>query len=166
MKILFGSEAKKAEKFFEEAEKEAKLSLCLRAHCGAVIVKDDKVIGRGFNSPPKNNSQFRTCLQEYDIPAGFRHDRTCCIHAEQRAIENARSRGHKTERASIYFTRLDENQKRTPSNRLCCTICSRAVLDASISEFILEWEDGTVRTWPADEFNKLSHEYKTPILKK
>lgn len=165
MKILSGLEAQEAKKFFKEAEKVARRSLCLRANCGSVIVQKGKIIGRGFNSPPQNNSKFRTCLQEYDIPAGFRHDRTCCIHAEQRTIQDAISKGHKTSGTLIYFTRLDENKNRVPSGRLCCTICSRAVLDAGISEFVLEWEDGTIRSWPTDEFDRLSYEYKTPILK-
>ena len=165
MKILSETESQNAMKFIMEAAKVAEESLCLRANCGAVIVKDGNVIGRGFNSPPQNNPKFRTCAQEYDIPVGFRHDRTCCIHAEQRAIVDAIKKGNDTQGATIYFTNIDHSKKPIKSYRLCCTICSRAVLDAGISEFVLQWEDDTVRSWPTDEFNSLSYEYKTPIKK-
>lgn len=160
------NEQEKAEslKFFEAAAKIAEKSLCLRAQCGSVIVKNGQIIGEGYNSPPQNDAKFRICLQEYDIPAGFRHDRTCCIHAEQRAITDALKQGKDIKGAQIYFTRIGKGKKRVPSHRLCCTICSRAVLDAGISEFILEWEDGTIRSWTADEFDKLSYQYNTPIL--
>lgn len=163
MRILEGKEKQEAIKFLEEAARVAAGSLCLRAQCGSVIVKDEKVIGRGHNSPPQDNPDFRTCSCEYDIPTGFRHDRTCCIHAEQRAIIDAVKNRNDARGSQIFFTRIDENKNRVPSHRLCCTICSRAVLDAGISEFILEWEDGTTRAWSADEFDRLSYEYKTPI---
>ena len=81
MRILTGEEEKEALPWFKKAAEVARQSLCLRAKCGAVIVKNGKIIGQGFNSPPQNGPKFRTCLNEYDIPAGFRHDRTCCIHA-------------------------------------------------------------------------------------
>lgn len=163
MKILNDQEAEEARKYFEEAGKIAESSLCLRAQCGSVIVKDGRVVGTGFNSPPQNDPNLRTCLNEYDIPANFRHDRTCCIHAEQRAIVDARARNEEIKGSAIYFTRIEEDKKRAPSHRLCCTICSRAVLDAGIAEFLLEWEDGSIRSWPTDEFDKLSFENKTPL---
>ena len=90
---------------------------------------------------------------------------TQTTHAEQNAIKDVIMKQKDVAGAIIFFTRIDENKRRTSSNRLCCTICSRAVLDAGVSEFILEWEDGTVRSWPADEFNQLSYEYKTPVKK-
>ncbi len=163
MRTLNDREAKEVLIYFEEAAKWAEKSLCLRAQCGAVIVKNGKVIAGGCNSPPKNDPRLRTCLAEYEIPSGFRHDRTCCIHAEQRATKDAYTNGQDTAGAAIYFTRINSDKKREPSYRLCCTICSRAVLDAGIVEFFLEWNDGTVRSYPTDEFNRLSYEYKTPV---
>lgn len=164
MRILEGQEQQDAIKLIEEAAKVAAQSLCSRAHCGAVIIKDGQVIGQGFNSPPQNDPSLRTCLDEYNIPAGFRHDRTCCIHAEQRAIADAKTRGQDTSGANIYFTRVNNDGVREKSYRIVCTICSRAVLDSGIKEFILEWEDGSVRSYGAKEFNDLSYEYKTPKI--
>ena len=163
MKTLSETEKKEAGIFFDEAAKVAEGSLCLRAKCGSVIVRGGEIIGKGYNSPPQDNPEFRTCLQEYDIPVGFRHDRTCCIHAEQRAIEDAIRHGQDMIGAIIYFTSINGEKKRQPSNRLCCTICSRAVLNTGIAEFILEWEDGTIHSYSTDEFDRLSYEYKTSL---
>ncbi len=163
MKHLNENESKEALKWIDLAAEVANQSPCLRAHCGAVIVKDVKVIGKGFNSPPQNNPEFRTCLNEYDIPAGFRHDRTCCIHAEQRAITDAIRQGHDTKGAKIYFVRTDESGNKLNASRLVCTICSRAVLDAGIVEFILYWEDG-IRSYNTKEFNEGSYAYMTPSV--
>ena len=164
MRILEGQEQQEALKFIEEAAKIAVQSLCLRARCGAVIVKDGQVIAWGFNSPPQNNPGFRTCLDEYDIPSGFRHDRTCCVHAEQRAIDDAKVNGKDIKESKIYFSRVNDAGVREKSYRIVCTICSRAVLDAGIKEFVLEWEDGSIRGYGAEEFNDLSYQYKTPKL--
>jgi len=51
MKYLTGSDKKDALRYIEEASKIALNSTCLRSKCGAVIVKERKIIGEGFNSP-------------------------------------------------------------------------------------------------------------------
>ena len=161
MKILKGKEEQEALNWFKEASKVAADSLCLRSKCGSVIVKSGKVVGKGFNSPPQNKVELRMCLNEYDIPAGFRHDRTCCIHAEQRAIQDGLRKGKDMSGGRIYFIRIDEQGNKLKSKDLKCTICSRAVLDAGISEFALYSENG-VQIYDTEEFNRLSYQYKTP----
>ena len=61
----------------------------------------------------------------------------------------------------IYFIRIDEQGNKLKSKDLKCTICSRAVLDAGISEFALYSENG-VQIYDTEEFNRLSYQYKTP----
>ena len=164
MKKLTGSEEKEAMGWIEEAANVARQSPCLRAHCGSVIVKNGEIIGRGFNSPPQNNPEYRTCMNEYEIPAGFRHDRTCCIHSEQRSVMDAIRQGHDTKGSKIYFVNVDEDKNKIQAYRIVCTICSRTVLDAGISEFVLYWTDG-VRSYDTHEFDQLSFQYKTPAIK-
>ncbi len=163
MQLLSRAEAEGIFKYFDRCATVARQSICLRAHCGAVIVKDDKIISEGRNGPPLDNPAFRTCLREYDIPAGFRHDRTCCIHTEQRALDQANRSGQDLKGARIYFIRVDKDGNKLQADALVCTICSRAVLDAGISEFALYWTDG-IRVYEAAEFNELSYEYRTPRL--
>lgn len=164
MKLLDGDRKQEALKWLDEAAKVAAQSLCERAHCGSVIAKDGELISSGFNSPPQNDPKLRTCLQEYDIPEGFRHDRTCCIHAEQRAIQNALKVGKDLTDASIYFIAIDKEGEKIMATDMKCTICSRAVLDAKIKEFIFYSPEG-VRSYDPAEVDTLSYEYKTPLIK-
>ncbi len=164
MEIIKGEDAVNASKWIDEAFQTARHSICLRAHCGAVIVKNGEIIGRGFNSPAGNDPKNRRCLAEYAIPEGFRHDRTCCVHAEQRAIQDALKNNREMAGADIYFSRADDAGNKLKSKDIKCTICSRAVLDAGISRFFLEFEDG-IRAYGTKEFDDLSYEYKTPLAR-
>jgi deoxycytidylate deaminase len=164
MRILKESEEQDALKWLDEAARVAKGSLCDRAHCGSVIVKDGAIVAEGFNSPPQNDGALRTCLNEYEIPAGFRHDRTCCIHAEQRAIQSAHKAGKDMSGAKIYFVAVDEAGNKVKATDMKCTICSRAVVDAGMAEFIFYAAEG-VRSYDPAEVDALSYEYKTPLKK-
>ena len=125
-------------------------------------MKNGKLISEGFNSPPQNKLELSTCLNEYDIPLGFRHDRTCCIHAEQRAIQNAMKAGQDTNGAKIYFIAIDDKGNKIMATDMKCTICSRAVLDAGIKEFIFFCREG-IRSYNPEEVDKLSYQYKTAL---
>lgn len=160
MRILENLEAQEALRWFDLTAEVASRSLCHRAHCGSIIVKDGELLAEGFNSPPRNKDEYRTCLNEYDIPAGFRHDRTCCIHAEQRAIENAIKAGKDVAGSRIYFVAIDREGHKIMATDMKCTICSRAVLDAGIAEFAFYTAAG-VRVYEPAEVNALSYEYKT-----
>ena len=47
--------------YFNEAAKEAEKALCLKDKCGAVVVLDNEIIGRGFNAPANNDISNRKC---------------------------------------------------------------------------------------------------------
>ncbi len=87
MRILSGIEARNAEFFFNEALKLCESSYCLSSQCGSVIVKNGLIIGSGTNSPP-GHVKIDKCLKD-DLSENFRSDRTCCVHAEERAILDA-----------------------------------------------------------------------------
>lgn len=163
MCILEGREAQEALAWFDKTAEAASRSLCHRALCGSIIVKDGELLAEGFNSPPRNRDEYRTCLNEYDIPAGFRHDRTCCIHAEQRAIENALKAGRDVAGSRIYFVAIDREGNKIMATDMKCTICSRAVLDAGIAEFAFYTAEG-VRVYEPAEVDALSYEHKTPRI--
>ena len=138
---------------------EARRSLCLRSRCGAVIISSTgALIGRGYNSPPLD-CPIALCRKD-SLPASFRSDRTCCLHAEQRAVFDALAR-HSGELAgsTLYFIRLDAAGNPEPAGDPYCTICSKTALDVGIGTFVLWHERGPV-AYGTQEYNELSFAHR------
>lgn len=109
MKYLSGKEEKEALAYINEAARVALESTCNAAHCGSVIVQNDEIIGRGFNSPPLNLESQRRCEHSKDSYHPKVTDKTCCVHAEQRAIMDALKKNpDKLAGSRLYFVRLDK----------------------------------------------------------
>ena len=160
MRYLTGSEAEIAEKFINTAAGEAKKSNCLRSQCGAVIVNDGKIIGKGFNSPPGNKKPER-CIKE-DLPEDFVSDRTCCIHAEDRAVRDALVKNPaKVMGSRLYFIRL-KNGEIVKAGKPYCTMCSKMALDAGLAEFVL-WHEEGICMYGTEEYNDLSFKYRKEL---
>lgn len=158
MKYLKGQQEKEAIRWMNEAAKIAEGALCLKAKCGTVIVKDNEIIGQGYNAPPLDKDENRMCDKE--VSAGKeKYDRTCCMHAEWRAIIDALKRNpEKLKRSKLYFTRVDDNRQIKKSGNPYCTVCSRMALDSDIEKFVL-WHDKGICEYPTNEYNKLSYQY-------
>lgn len=124
-----------------EAAREA---TCLRSRCGAVVIDiDGAVIGRGHNSLPGDCAPA-ACRKETLAPT-FKSDRTCCLHAEQRAIMDAlRTAPDRLAGATIWFVRLDDEGRPKPSGAPYCSICSKMTLDVGIGTFVLWHATGFV----------------------
>jgi deoxycytidylate deaminase len=159
MRYLSNEERKKAEGYFDEAAKAARNSTCNRHKCGAVIVSGDTIIGSGFNSPPLNKEDQRRCSNSKEMYNKKITDKTCCVHAEQRAIMDAlRNNPSKIEGSRLYFMRLDKDNNTTKAGKPYCTICSKMSLDVGIKEFTL-WHENGIGIYNTDEYNTLSFEY-------
>ena len=158
MKFLSDSEEKIALSFINQAVEIAKSSPCFRSKCGSVIVKDNEIIGRGYNSPPLNQ-KLNHCLKD-DLPTDFKSDKTCCLHAEQRAIMDAlKNNPQKINGSRLYFIRLDTKNNIIKAGKPYCTICSKMALDSGISEFVL-WHEEGICVYDTEEYNQLSFNYK------
>lgn len=159
MRYLEGQKENEAEEWMREAARAAEKALCLRAKCGTVIVKDGKIVGEGYNAPPLDNPKYRMCHVEFRLPQKFKYDRTCCLHAEWRAIiDGLKKNSDDLVGARLYFTRVDNNGRILRSGAPYCTECSRMALDSGIEEFVL-WHDEGICVYPADEYNQLSYQY-------
>lgn len=146
------------EQYFREAGKVAEKALCLRDKCGAVIVKDGVIIGRGYNAPPKDDTTMRKCHLELVMSPKPKSDRTCCMHAEWRAILDAQSTG-KIVGSVLYFVRVNEQGELKESNGIpYCTVCSGFALDTGIAQFGLWTKDG-VKMFETKEYNELSYQF-------
>jgi deoxycytidylate deaminase len=158
MKYLSKQEEKEVFKYFEKAAEAAANSCCLRSKCGAVLVKDNEIIGVGFNSPPLNK-KLEKCIKD-ELNPEFKSDKTCCIHAEDRALrEGLKYDPKKVLDARMYFIRLDDRGEMKRSNSPYCTMCSKMALDEGIAEWAL-WQDNGVAIYDAEEYNNVSFNYK------
>ncbi len=146
-------------KFIEAAIREAGKSTCKRDRCGSIIVNDGEIIGKGYNSPPAGLESQRCCSRDKNSLHKKITDKTCCIHAEQRAIFDAlRNSPQKIKGSTLYFIRLDNDGKITIAGKPYCTICSKSALDCGIKYFVLYHKEG-ICTYETEEYNKLSYTY-------
>lgn len=159
MRYLSGNEEIEALRYLDTAALTASSATCARHRCGSIMVKDGVIIGRGFNSPPADSEAQRRCSNSKDSYNKKVTDKTCCIHAEQRAIIDALKKNpDKVTGSRLYFMRLDSDGNKTRSGRPYCTICSKMSLDVRIKEFVL-WHDDGICVYETDEYNTLSFGY-------
>lgn len=130
----------------------AKKATCTRSKCGSIIISGNEVIGVGYNSQPCDT--VMSCFKDTLAPT-FKSDKTCCVHAEQRAIMQAlKNNPDKIVGSTLLFIRLDENDNPKRSGSPYCTICSKMALDAGIKYFTLWHKEG----WTAYETNYYNQE--------
>lgn len=151
----------KHEQYFLEAGEVAKHALCLRDKCGAVIVLNGVIIAQGYNAPPNDDVGNRKCDLELRESRKPKSDRTCCLHAEWRAIITAIKSGKILSGSTLYFTRIDEDGNLKRSGSPYCTVCSRLALDVGITHFAL-WQDAGVAIFTTREYNDLSYQFHIP----
>ncbi|MEK6900471.1 MAG: hypothetical protein AABX05_05085 [Nanoarchaeota archaeon] len=160
MKFLSGEEEKIALEYLAEAAEAAAFSTCGRSQCGSLIVKNYAVIGKGYNSPPNSLESQRRCSYIKDSYHKKVTDKTCCVHAEQRAIMDALQKNpDKLSGSRLYFIRLDEKGKSSRAGKPYCTICSKMALDSGIAEFVL-WHEEGICVYDTVEYNELSFRYR------
>jgi len=157
MEFLYERDKFDALNFIHLASEIALKAKCDRSKCGSVIVKDGQVIGYGFNGPP-SETQKRCHITKRSYHSKVT-DKTCCVHAEQRAIMDALIKNpNKIFGSRLYFVRLDKSNMPKRSGRPYCTICSKMALDAGIKEFVL-WQENGICVYNTDEYNELSFRY-------
>ncbi len=144
--------------YFAEAAKEARKALCLRDKCGAIVVLDGEVIGRGYNGPPQDDIACRKCCLDLVASPKPKSDRTCCVHAEWRAIIDAVRAKRDIQGSALYFTRVDDTGDIIRSGTPYCTVCSRLALDSGIKTFALWHEDG-IELYDTKDYNELSYRF-------
>jgi dCMP deaminase len=95
------------EQFMSIAKNAASKSTCVRRHVGAIIVRNNEIVARGWNGVV---GVFRNCMDAgcprctaaSDANVGY--EQCICIHAEQRAIAEAACRAISTKDALIYVS--------------------------------------------------------------
>lgn len=158
MKRIEGQEFEEIRPFFEAAARVADEATCLRAKCGSVIVKNSVIIGRGYNSPALDDESQRLCEADMDTTVKPKYDKTCCIHAEWRAVLDAcKTNADKLAGAVLYFMRIDDQGGFTDAGDPFCTVCSRLTMEAGVAEFALYNSNGA-DIYPLNAYNLKSYE--------
>ena len=154
---LSGDAAAAATVLLELAAEQARAATCLRGLCGSVVADvTGLVLGGGGNSLPGGCVPVTCRKADGGLAPGFKSDRTCCTHAEVRAIVEALRTRDDLSDAAVYFTRVHPlTGARVTSGRPYCTICSKLALEVGLSHFVLEHDFGIV-AYPADLYNDLS----------
>jgi dCMP deaminase len=116
------------ELFMDTAFSFAKRSPCLRRKVGAVLVKDNRIIGEGYNGPPqgqKHCDELDGCLREkLKIPSGERSELCRAVHAEMNIIAYCAKNGISTKGATLYITTAP------------CTNCAKPIIVAGIEKVV------------------------------
>lgn len=95
-------------------------SHCVRAHVGAVLAKDTRIISIGYNGPPAGT---HNCDEEWPDAGCDRDSKGSCslaLHAEENAILYAVKNGSKISGATLYTTLSP------------CIACARLILSSGI----------------------------------
>ena len=138
----------------------AKNSTCEKSKCGSIILKNNKIIGKGFNSPPKDSESQRRCQNSKETYHNKITDKTCCVHAEQRAIiEVLKKNPEKIKNSTLYFIRLGKEGNKSFAGKPYCTHCSKLALDVGIVGFVL-WHEKGICIYDIEEYNDLYFGYK------
>ncbi len=155
MRYINSEEVREIEMYIAMAAEEAKKSGCSKSKRGSVIVKEGKIIGRGYNKPTLLEL-CDPCIRR-DINDKSRVELCSAIHAEQMAILDAVNSGRSLKGARLYHIKV-ENGGIKPSDDISCTVCSRIILVSGIEEVVL-WHTAGYAVYGAEEFNRLSFEY-------
>ena len=147
-------ELKETKRYMDLAAEAAKKSTCKKSQRGAIIVKNGKIIGKGYNKV--TIEEFcNPCIRE-EIKDNSRVELCSAIHAEQMAILDAINKKETTNGARMYHIRV-KNGKEIPCGDPSCTVCSRLLYEVGI-EFVILHKNGYAVYQP-DELNRLSFDY-------
>lgn len=130
------------EYFLEIARLVAKRSTCLRRSYGAVIVKDNIIVGTGYNGAARgepNCIDTGICArQEFNVPKGERYELCVAVHAEQNAI--IAGDPVKMQGSTIYVSGYNFDDQ--PTSGEPCLLCKRMIKNAMISRVVYLDENG------------------------
>ncbi len=117
------------EYFMRIARVVASRSDCVRRQVAAILVKDRRVIGTGYNGTPKGatNCSGGGCPRcASDAPSGTRLDECLCLHAEENAILQAAYHGTSVNGAVLYCTASP------------CLLCTKKIINSGVVEVVFD----------------------------
>ena len=113
--------------FMDEASIEEEKSTCIRRKVGCVVVRDNKIIVRGYN---RQTGGIKPCTEvgcirnEFHVKPGERREICRYICAEQVVVSDAARLGISLDNSTIYVTYFP------------CSICAKILVNAGIKKII------------------------------
>ena len=143
----------------------AERSTCLRRKFGAVLVKNNTIIGTGYNGSARGvvNCDEIGCIKNImDMPQGRAYDYCPAVHAEENAIINS----NRSDRigSTLYIAGIDDNGNYTMA--LPCQRCQRKIINSQIKEVVILRDDGTPLRLDVQEYVKNDTLWYKDLMKK
>lgn len=141
--------------YLDVAKQISKRSTCMRAHIGAVIVRDDQIISTGYQGAPRKTKdcfERGFCLRtELKIPHGQRYELCRSVHAEMNAIINAARAGVSLLGGDIYIY----GEKATTGeifDVFPCFFCKRMIINAGLKRVIVRTKDNDINVFYVEDW--------------
>lgn len=137
------------EYFIGIAEATANRSTCLRHQLGAVLVKDRRILGTGYNGAPRGLPHCVDvgCMRDkLKIPSGTMHELCMAVHAEQNAVIQAALHGASTEGSEMFITHAP------------CAVCTKIMINAGVKRIVYR------NHYPDDFAKKLLKQAKIKVV--
>jgi len=131
----------------------AQRSHCVKAHVGAVLARDTRIISIGYNGPPAGT---HNCDEEWPETGCARDSKGSCslaLHAEQNAILYAVKNGARLEGATLYTTLSP------------CIACARLIFSAGIKQVYFSKSYAQYKGIPSDEGVDFLNRFGVPTVK-
>jgi dCMP deaminase len=112
------------EYFMDFARLASDRSVCNKMHVGAILVRDNRILGTGYNGP---SSGLAHC-EEGKCDADSRPDKHCikAVHAELNAVIHCALHGVSTKGSTLYTTNFP------------CSQCALMIINAGIVHVVYE----------------------------
>jgi dCMP deaminase len=128
-------------------------SHCVRAHVGAVLAKDTRIISIGYNGPPAGT---HNCDEEWPELGCDRDSKGSCslaLHAEENAILYAVKNGSKIAGSTLYTTLSP------------CIACARLILSSGIKLVFFKDSYAEYKGLPSDEGVDFLRRFGVEVIK-
>lgn len=125
--------------FMNLANDLAKRSHCVKAHVGAVLAKDTRIISIGYNGPPAGTHNCDEEWPESGCPRDSRGSCTLALHAEENAILYAVKNGASLQNSTLYITLSP------------CLPCARLIFTSGIIKVYYRDSYAEFKGLPSDE---------------
>jgi dCMP deaminase len=139
-------------------------STCLRRKFGAVIVKDNTIVGTGYNGNARGviNCHEVGCIKNLmESPKGEAYDYCPAVHAEENAIINS-NRADRID-ATLYIAGIADGKY---TMALPCQRCQRKIINSQIREVVILKDDGTPMTINVKEYVDADSKWYRELLNK